>query len=39
MLQAASADRFNPLVPKGHNSERQDDPFSLQIQQLEVDLK
>ena len=29
----------NPLVPDAHYSERQDKPFSLQIQQLEVDLK
>ena len=30
---------INPLVPDAHYSERQDKPFSLQIQQLEVDLK
>ena len=30
---------LNPLVPDAHYSERQDKPFSLQIQQLEVDLK
>ena len=30
---------FNPLVPDAHYSERQDKPFSLQIQWLEVDLK
>ena len=30
---------FNPLVPDAHYSERQDKPVSLQIQQLEVDLK
>ena len=29
----------NPLVPDAHYSERQDKPFSLQIQQLEVNLK
>ena len=29
----------NPLVPDAHYSERQDNPFSLQIQQLDVDLK
>ena len=29
----------NPLVPDDHYSERQDKPFSLQIQRLEVDLK
>ena len=31
--------RLNPLVPDVHYSERQDKPFSLQIQQLEVDFK
>ena len=30
---------INPLVPDAHYSERQDKPFSLQIQWLEVDLK
>ena len=30
---------FNPLVPDAHYSERHDKPFSIQIQQLEVDLK
>ena len=30
---------FNPLVPDAHYSERQDKPFSLQIQLLKVDLK
>ena len=30
---------FNPLVPDAHYSERQDNPFSWQIQRLEVDLK
>ena len=30
---------INPLVPDAHYSERQDKPLSLQIQQLEVDLK
>ena len=30
---------FNPLVPDAQYSKRQDKPFSLQIQQLEVDLK
>ena len=29
---------INPLVPDAHYSERQDKPFSLQIQRLEVDL-
>ena len=30
---------INPLVPDAHNSVRQDKPFSLQIQRLEVDFK
>ena len=30
---------INPLVPDVHYSERQDKPFSLQFQRLEVDLK
>ena len=30
---------LNPLVPDAHYSERQEKPFSLQIQLLEVDLK
>ena len=30
---------FNPLVPDAHYRERQDKLFSLQIQQLQVDLK
>ena len=30
---------INPLVPDAHYSERQDQPFSLQIQRLEVNLK
>ena len=30
---------INPLVPDAHYSERRDEPFSLQIQRLEVDLK
>ena len=30
---------FNPSVPDAHYSERQDKPFSLQIQQLEFNLK
>ena len=32
-------DTINPLVPDAHYSERQDKPFSLQIQRLEVDFK
>ena len=31
--------KINPLVPDAHYSERQDKPYSLQIQRLEVDLK
>ena len=30
---------INPLVPDAHYNERQNNQFSLQIQQLEVDLK
>ena len=30
---------INPLVPDAQYSERQDTPFTLQIQRLEVDLK
>ena len=30
---------INPLVPDAQYSERQDEPFSLLIQRLEVDLK
>ena len=36
---ARSVPTINPLVPDAHYSERQDKPFSLQIQRLEVDLK
>ena len=39
ILQSADTDHFNPLVPDAHYSERQDKPFSLQIQRLKVDLK
>ena len=31
MLQAASTDCFNPLVPKAHNTECQNLPFPLQM--------
>ena len=31
MLQAANIDLFNPLIPKVHNSERQNLLFPLQI--------
>ena len=36
MLQAASADLLNPLVPKAHNSECQNLPFPLQIKPVIV---
>ena len=36
MLQVAITDRFNPLVPKGHNSECQNLPFPLQIKAVKV---
>ena len=38
MLQAAYTDLFNPLVPKAHNSERQNKnmPFPLQIKPLKL---
>ena len=39
MLQAANTDLFNPLVPKAHNSERQNLSFLLQIKQRKVNLK
>ena len=31
MLQTASTELFNPLVPKAHNSERQNLPVALQV--------
>ena len=34
----SQSDSINPLVPDSRYSERQDKPFSLQIQWLEVDL-
>ena len=34
-----AAELINPLVPDAHYSERQDRPFSLPIQRLEVDSK
>ena len=37
--QAPNRIGINPLVPDAHYSERQDEPFSLQIQRLKVDLK
>ena len=36
MLQAANTDRFNPLVPKAHNSECQNLTFPLQIKPAKV---
>ena len=39
LLSELTGGYFNPLVPDAHYSERQNEPFSLQIQRLEVDLK
>ena len=39
MLQAANIDLFNPLVPKAHNSKRQNLIFPLQIKPVKVNLK
>ena len=39
MFQAATTDFFNPLVPKAHNSERQNLPYPLQIQPSKSRLK
>ena len=36
MLQAASTDLLNPLVPKDHNSECQNQQFPLQIKPVKV---
>ena len=36
MFQAAKTDLFNPLLPKGHNSECQNLPFPLQIKPVKV---
>ena len=36
MLQEANTDHFNPLVPKAHNSERQNLPFPLQTKPVKV---
>ena len=36
MLQGASTDLFNPLVPKGHNSECQNLLIPLQIKPVNV---
>ena len=34
LLQLANIDRFNPIVPKAHNSECQNLPFHFQIKPL-----
>ena len=39
MLQAASTDFFNPLVPKGQNSEYQNLLVPLQINPIKIKLK
>ena len=39
MLQAANTDLFNPIVPKDHNTEGQNIPFSLQIKPSKSQLK
>ena len=36
MLQAANTDFFNPLIPKDHNSERQNLLSPLQIKPVKV---
>ena len=36
MIQGANTDLFNLLVPKAHNSERQDILFLLQIKPVKV---
>ena len=36
MLQGASTDLYNPLVPKAHNSYYQNNLFPLQIKALKV---
>ena len=38
MLQAASTDLFNPLVPRAHNSERKNLTFPSRIKPVNVDL-
>ena len=38
MLQSASSDLFNPLVPKAHNSECQNILFHLQIKPYEYEV-
>ena len=39
MLQGASTDLFNPLVPKARNNECQNLLFPLQIKPVKVNLK
>ena len=39
MLQKQPTPTFNPLVPKAHNSERQNLSFPSQVKQLKVSLK
>ena len=36
MLQAASTDLFNPVVPEAHNRECQNLPFPLHIKPVKV---
>ena len=36
MLEAVNTDLFNPLVPKAHNGECQNLPFSLQIKPVKA---
>ena len=36
MLQAANTDIFNPLVPKGHNSDCQSILFPLKIKPVKL---
>ena len=39
MLQAANTDLFNPLVPRAHNSECQNQSFPLQTKASQSQLK
>ena len=39
MLQVASTDHFNPLVPKTHNSGCQNVLFPLQTKQVKVNIE
>ena len=36
MLQGANSDLFNPLIPKAHNSECQNQPFPVRIKAVKV---